>query len=355
MSFENLSDRERVLLSHLIDHYVSSATPVGSRVLANQYYKDLSSASIRNILQDLEEQGLVTQPHTSAGRVPTDTGYRLYVDTLLKAETLTESERERIRLSVSGAGKSIDAILGQTTRILAEIAHQMGVTVAPKFDQGILKRLQLVRISSERILVAIVVKSGLAQSVILEVEAKIKDDELTALESILNEKLSGLTLGEIRQTISARLASVEGDARLLKLFIDTKSAVWNQDSESQTHVVGAENLMSQPEFADRDNLLEFVRTVEERNKLIDAVNGVGGAPTSLGAPGAPGVVVTIGSENPTPEVKRCSVVSAEYKVGRVKGRVALIGPTRMRYSRLVSIVEYTAQSLTDKLRMTDSD
>lgn len=343
MAFENLSERERSVLANLINHYISSADPVGSRVIATKYEMGLSSATIRNTMQDLEDLGLISQPHTSAGRVPTDVGYRLYVDSLIQPESLTDQEKAQIRASIAGAGRSVEAILGQSTRILAQIASQMGVTIAPKFESGVLTRLQLVRLSSEKLLVVLVVRSGLARSVILEVEASMPEAELQTLEGILNERLTGLSLGEIRTSVSGRLADVGGNARLLKLFVDRDSGLWSNDGGAQMHVMGAENLLSQPEFADRTQLVEFVRTIQDEEKIIaDLMDSADGE-------SAPGVVVKIGSENSVDEMKRCSVVSAKYKVGRIEGKIAVVGPTRMRYSKLLSMVEYAAQSISENL------
>lgn len=355
MAFENLSERERDVLANLVNHYISSADPVGSRVIATQYNMGLSSATIRNTMQDLEDLGLISQPHTSAGRVPTDVGYRLYVDSLVQPESLTDQEKAHIRSSIAGAGHSVEAILGQSTRVLAQIASQMGVTVAPKFESGILTRLQLVRLSSEKILVVLVVRSGLARSVLLEVEASLPEEDLQTLERILNDRLSGLTLGEIRRTVSERLADVggightKGNARLLKLFIDQDSGLWNNEGGAQMHVMGAENLLAQPEFSDRAQLVEFVRTIQDEQKIIHDLMDDSDDNSSPGSTSTTGVMVKIGCENSLDEMKRCSVVSAKYKVGRIEGKIAVIGPTRMRYSKLLSIVEYAAQSISENL------
>lgn len=346
MAFENLTPREQEVLKHLVDHYVATADPVGSRAIATQFDMGLSSATIRNTMQDLEDMGYISQPHTSAGRIPTDRGYRIYVDNLLSPEKLSAVDKKRIQASISDAGRTVEAILGQSTRILADIAQQMGVAVAPKFEKGKLTRLQLVPLSSEKMLVVLVVKSGLARSLILEVEANLPESDLALLESILNERLNGLTLGEIRRTVSDRLQSVGGSPRLLKLFIDPDSAVWNDSAGTEMHVMGTDNLLSQPEFSDQAELIEFMRTVEDHEKLLS------GIPDSSEAPG---VVVRIGGENTLAEMRRCSVVSAKYKIGHIEGRIAVVGPTRMRYSKLLSIVEYAAQSMSASLSAADKD
>ncbi|MDH4034113.1 MAG: heat-inducible transcriptional repressor HrcA, partial [candidate division Zixibacteria bacterium] len=206
MAFEHLSEREKQVLYNLITHYIQSADPVGSRVIANRFTMGLSSATIRNTLQDLEELGLVEQPHTSAGRIPTDLGYRVYVDFLLKPDQLSAKEKLVIRDAVLKEGRGVDAILGQTCKVLGDITRELGVSIAPRFDEGVLKRLQLVPISDERIMVIVVVKSGLARSVIIEIQAAISETSLRQVEAVLNERLCGLTLGDIRRTITDRLA-----------------------------------------------------------------------------------------------------------------------------------------------------
>ena len=175
MAFENLSDREKQILYNLIDYYIQSADPVGSRVIANKFRMGISSATIRNTLQDLEEMGLVLQPHTSAGRIPTDLGYRVYVDYLLRPEDLTPGEKDTISDAILKEGRGLKEILGQTCKVLGDITHQLGVSIAPRFDEGTLQRLELIPISEGRIMVVVVVKSGLARSVILEVESAISE------------------------------------------------------------------------------------------------------------------------------------------------------------------------------------
>ncbi|MEE8576564.1 MAG: HrcA family transcriptional regulator, partial [candidate division Zixibacteria bacterium] len=153
MAFENLSEREKQILLNLIDYYIASADPVGSRVIANKFKMGISSATVRNTLQDLEELGLVEQPHTSAGRIPTDIGYRVYVDYLLRPEKLTQAEQQQIKQSIIKEGRGINELLGQTARVLGEITQQLGVTISPKFESGRLESLRLIRIAEGKIMV----------------------------------------------------------------------------------------------------------------------------------------------------------------------------------------------------------
>jgi len=343
VAFENLTDRERQILANLIDHYISTAGPVGSRAIANKFAMGLSSATIRNTLQDLEELGLVEQPHTSAGRIPTDSGYRVYVDSLLKPELLTAEEKNAVRSRIARDGRGIREILGQTARVLGEITHQLGLTVAPRFEVGVLKDLRLIPVSSDRLMVVVVLHSGLARTLILEVETSLADEFIAEVEQVLNERLRGLTLSEIRDTVQARLADISGQGRVIKIVIDSKDQIWREDRADDLIFSGTDNLASMPEFADRDRLKAMLKVVEEGKVLSDF----------LGQVQHEGLVITIGREHAIDQIINCSLVTASYKVGEISGTVGIIGPTRMPYSKAVSIVEYAARSITDLLKGMD--
>ncbi len=339
MSFENLSEREKQVLAHLVDYYVRSADPVGSRMIANKFHMGLSPATIRNTLQDLEELGLVEQPHTSAGRVPTDTGYRFYVDMLLRPEPLNPAEKQMIRDTILREGRGISDILGQTARILGDITSQLGVTVAPKFESGMLHSLRLIPVADGKLMVIVIVDSGLARSVILEVETSMSDLQLVEVETILNERLAGLALSEIRDTVSQRLEGVSGNARLIQLVIDSKAKIWSDDRAGLLHVAGVDRLPTIPEFADKEKLSKLIKVLEEGRVLTEFLSNADHE----------GLVITIGRENRISEIVNCSLVTASYKVGNITGTIGIIGPTRMPYGKLVSVVEYTARSISEVL------
>jgi len=337
--FEKLSDREREVLASLITQYIASADPVGSRLIANKFMTDLSSATIRNTLQDLEEQGLLKQPHTSAGRVPTDLGYRFYVDFLLQPEELSQEIKDEIKSKILKEGQGINEILGQTCRVLSDITKQLGVTMAPRFDAGILKRLELIPIAEDRLMAVVVVRSGLARSVIIEIEAAVSDSILSELEQVINERLAGLTLGEIRKTVVQRMADVSGHGKLLNLLIDSKDNIWKESEESGLHLSGAGQLVTKPEFASKEKLSELLKVMENGKILSDFLN----------QQEEEGLLITIGNESKFSEVLNCSLVTSSYRVGNIKGTVGIIGPTRMPYSQLVSVVEYTARTISETL------
>jgi len=341
MAFENLNAREQKVLKNLIEHYIQTADPVGSRVIANKYRMGLSPATIRNTMQDLEELGLVIQPHTSAGRIPTDSGYRVFVDMLLKPEPLTKSDKNKIKNIISRMGsRGLDTILSQTSKVLGEITSQLGLSIAPKFEEGILTRIDLIPAAEGKILVVVSMKSGLARTILLEAESGIDVKELARMQQILNERLCGLSLGQIRKTLAERLADTNCSPRLIKLFIDPEVNIWVDEGGDKLHITGTDNLINQPEFADRKKLSEFVRLIEEQSSLKEFIES-----QSVGE----GIIITIGNENPIEQIKGCSLVTTRYKAGKVSGTIGIIGPTRMPYSKLASIVEYTAKSLTDAL------
>ncbi len=339
VAFESLTERERQILANLIGHYITTAGPVGSRAIANKFGMGLSSATIRNTLQDLEELGLIEQPHTSAGRVPTDIGYRVYVDLLLKPEQLSSDEKQAIRQGMLREGRGIHEILGQTARVLGDITSQLGLTIAPRFEVGILKDLRLIPVADGRLMVVVVVQSGLARSLIIEVESSLKDDSVRQVEAILNERLRGLSLSEIRDTLSTRVADATGNARLLKVVIDSKEKIWTEDRSEDLTVAGADNLLVQPEFSDLNRLSSMLKIIEEGKVLSDFISQAHDE----------GLIITIGHEHAISEIINCSLVTASYKVGKISGSVGIIGPTRLPYGKAVSIVQYAARSITDLL------
>ncbi len=341
MAFEDLTERERAVLQSLIDYYIATAKPVGSRLIANRYELGISPATIRNTMQDLEELGLITHPHTSAGRVPTDRGYRVYVDTLLEPEELTHSEEEQIRSEIMVDYAAVEALLDQTSRVLGMISNQLGVTVAPRFDQGILTHIDLIPAAEKKILVVLAVKHGLVRTVLLEAESDLKTETLEKTTSILNERLCGLTLGEIKHSMEQRLKEGSGaDPKLIRLFLESSDNLMSFPEAEEVHLGGTTNIVGQPEFQDREKLRSLIELIEEKRLLAELVSAKGIKN---------GITVTIGKEMERGEIQSCSLVTSSYKAGRVAGTIGVIGPTRMRYAKLVSLVDYTAKLLSDIL------
>lgn len=337
MAFEQLTEREKKILACLISHYVKSADPVGSRAIANKFRLGISPATIRNTMQDLEELGLVSQPHTSAGRIPTDAGYRVFVDTLLRQEQLTDAEKEAIRNGTASGASGVESILEQTTRVLADLSSQLGVSISPQLDESVLSRIELIQMAEGKVLVVLAFRSGLARTILVEVDVPLRRRELDQMSQVLNEKLTGLTLGRIRTTIQERLANSGGHPRLLRLFVDDDSEIWKNLSTYQMHIGGTENIIFQPEFANREKLQDLMKLLHERTGLIELLQANRDENS--------GIIVTIGAENKAKEIQSCSVVSATYRAGPTVGTIGVIGPTRMPYAKLVSLVRYAAKQL----------
>lgn len=341
MAFESLSERERLVLKSLINHYVATAEPVGSRAVAQKYRLGISPATVRNTMQDLEEMGLITHPHTSAGRVPTDKGYRLYVDSMMGLEALTASEEDQIRREICADYAAVEDILEQTALVLATVSKQLGLTIAPRFDSGILTSINLIPVAEKKILVVLAVKHGLVRTVLLEAESSIDVKSLEKTADVLNEKLSGLTLGEIKESIDLRLKETSpADARLIKLFLDSTDSLLDLTEPDQMHLGGTTNIVDQPEFKDREKLRSLIEVLEEKKLLAELISAKGIKE---------GISITIGKEMERGEMESCSLVTSPYKAGKVRGTIGIIGPTRMRYSKLVSMVQYTAKLLSDVL------
>jgi len=346
MSFDNLSDRERQILRILIDHYINTAEPVASKTLAKNYDLKLSPASIRNTIKDLEELGFVRQPHTSAGRIPTNDGYRIYVDYLLRPEDLTETEKNQITNNINKEYSGIDQLLEQTSRVLGNVSHQLGVAISPKFDSGIITRLELIPVAERRVLVVLAMKSGLAKTVLLEVETDLKDYTLSETADVLNERLCGLTVGEVRRNIKERLSeTTKGDPRLIRMFIDSTEELLDISRQMEIHLGDTRHILSQPEFQDSARIREFIDLIEERQTMAELVTRAGiveGITVTIGVEGH-------GGERKPGESKELSLMSSTYSAGKFKGILGIIGPTRMPYSKLVNVVDYTAKRLSEIL------
>ncbi len=341
MAFENLTRREKAVLQSLIDYYIATAKPVGSRLIACKFELGVSPATIRNTMQDLEEMGLVTHPHVSAGRVPTDKGYRLYVDSMIEPEELTSSEEKQINSEIMVDYAAVEDLLDQTSRVLGLISNQLGVTIAPRFDQGVLSRINLIPVAEKKILVVMAVKHGLIRTVLLEAESSLQTETLEKTASILNERLCGLTLGEIKGSMEQRLKEVStADPKLIRVFLESSENLLNFPETEQVHLGGTTNIVDQPEFKDRDKLRSLIELIEEKRILAELVSAKGIKN---------GITITIGKEMERGEMQSCSLVTSSYKAGKVAGTIGVIGPTRMRYAKLVSLVDYTAKLLSDIL------
>jgi heat-inducible transcriptional repressor len=256
-------------------------------------------------------------------------------------EALTASEEDQIRREICADYAAVEDILEQTALVLATVSKQLGLTIAPRFDSGILTSINLIPVAEKKILVVLAVKHGLVRTVLLEAESSIDAKQVEKTAGVLNEKLSGLTLGEIKGSIDLRLKETSAaDAKLIRLFLDSTDSLLNLTEPDQMHLGGTTNIVDQPEFKDREKLRSLIEVLEEKKLLAELVSAKGIKE---------GITITIGKEMERGEMQSCSLVTSPYRAGKVSGTIGIIGPTRMRYSKLVSTVEYAAKLLSDVL------
>ncbi len=335
----DLSDRERGVLEAVVRSYVRTAEPAGSRTLARGYDLGVSAATIRNTMADLEEKGFLSHPHTSAGRVPTDRAYRYYVDQIMMPEPPTVSERQRLAAELGTETSGIESLVRLATKALSLITRELGVAIAPGIDTAMLEKLDLVQVSPSKVLLVATIGSGVVRTVYVDLSIEVPADTLLTLTVLLNERLAGHSLREIRETITDRLRDTAGDdpaaGEFLNIFMQSGSELFSLPSysESAVHLGQTSVLAEQPEFHSGENLKSLIELTEKRDLLASVLSQ-----RSEGE----GPSVTIGKEHATLELNDFTLVTAEYEVGNLKGVLGVIGPTRMPYEKVIAIVDYTS-------------
>ncbi|HEX3865106.1 MAG TPA: heat-inducible transcriptional repressor HrcA [Gemmatimonadaceae bacterium] len=347
MASEELSKRERRVLEAVIRSYVETAEPAGSRTLSRRFGLGVSPATIRNTMSDLEDKGFLFHPHTSAGRIPTSKAYRVYVDSLLSLPPIKQPETDRLAEGIGGNGSSpIESILRRAAQTLGVLTQELGVALGPRFDQSILRRLELVPVSRERLLMVLTLDGGLMRTVFVEVAGDIADHALESVTAVLNERLGGLTLAEIRSSLPGRLRDAGADARaseLLNIFIQEGEQLFDAAlpmSEGQLLLGAASVLAEQPEFSGADRMRRLLALTETPHAFGEAIRRRGQSP---------GISITIGAEHDDPRLEDFTVVTAEYHAGTLAGVIGVIGPTRMSYEKVISLVGHTSRLLSDLL------
>ena len=337
---QDLSERERHVLEAVVRTYVDFAEPAGSRTLAKRFNLGVSPATVRNTMSDLETKGYLFHRHTSAGRIPTDQAYRFYVDRIMQPQPLTDVERKRLVQEIEiGGSSAVERLVQRAIRALSLLSRELGVAVAPNLEEAIVERLELIQVSSAKILMVMSIKSGFVHTVYVDLPGEVQPDVLTSVTQVLNERLAGLTLQAIRKTLPDRLRDTGmgggGVDELLNIFIQSGSELfdWTPLQEGKVHLGQTSVLASQPEFNTGERLKGLIELTEQRALLADVL----GNREHKG-----GLKITIGSENPEEALSDFTLVTAEYRVGRLKGVIGVIGPTRMPYEKVAAIVDYTS-------------
>ncbi len=348
MSAAPLSDRTRRVLGALVREYIETGEPVSSGALRERAGLNVSSATIRNVLAQLEDMGYVWQPHTSAGRVPTDAGYRFYVDLLLEGRRVARdvaSVEARLRQEV-GDAPMMDELLSSTSHVLSETSRHVGFAIAPANEEAVFHRIEFVRLSGTRILVVMVARGNQVSQKTVDIGEGVSASELSQAANFLNAEFSGLRLDAVRDGVRERLREERTlyDQLLglaLRLASQTLATV---DGPTAVYIEGASSLLEQVVHASGISpatLGALLRMVEEKQRLVRLLNEyIDG----------PGLMVVIGAEHSDPELRPFSLIASTYFDGRGTGTVGVIGPTRMKYSRAIMAVDVAALAVARVLR-----
>jgi heat-inducible transcriptional repressor len=336
---EVLSDREEQVLAALVRAHIDLGVPIGSSSLLDRERLDVSPATVRKILVSLEDKGFVRQPHTSAGRMPTNKAYRFYATHALGHESPsggTSLDMLRKQLESKLQQVSAEEIHGQLAEIIGGVSMQLGLVLAPRFEQVIVDHVELVRLAERRMLLVVSLETGPVRSLVIEVGTTVDAQEVVGVSIRLNERLAGRTVWEVRATVRERIRELgtRFEPELLRAVVDEIETLATAPRDS-LHVAGARNICVQPEFRDSSDVAGLFDLVEHREVLAGLLSD------------RKGVVVTIGDENELHELHLCSLVTASYQVHGAVGVVGVVGPTRMPYDRVVALVNYAASRAPD--------
>lgn len=326
---EQLDERKTKILKAIIKTYLETGEPVGSRTISKYSDLNLSSATIRNEMSDLEDLGYIIQPHTSAGRIPSDQGYRFYVDHLMEEK---EREVSEMKNFVIERTEKMEQVLKNVVKLLATNTNYATMITAPQYQQGKLKFIQLSAVDEEQLLAVIVLEGNIVKNKIIRTELDGMDNEqILKLNLLLNTSLGGLALNQINLATIAKLKEQAGiHSEIVSKVLDAIAESVSEDEDLEIYTSGATNIFKYPELTDSGQAKELISAFEEKQQLVDLVN------ESLAGEENTGIQVYIGSESPVQTMKDCSVVTATYELGEgMKGTIGIIGPKRMDYENVV--------------------
>ncbi len=337
-----LNLRSRKILYALITEYISTGEAVGSRTLSRRYGIQLSPATIRSVLQDLEEEGFIQQPHTSAGRMPTDKGFRVFVDALVDLEEVSEVDRQAIRERLEGTRSGGD-VMREAGRVLSDLTGAATVLTAPAPEDEPLSELRFLPLRDGELLAILVGKTGTVQNRVVRGAARVDRADLDRVNNFLDSLLDGRSLRDLRNRLATEMDRERGTYRELaaKAKDMIERAVGAVASAAVVFIEGQGRLFDRPEFSDVTKLRDYLRAFEEKERLLELLE------RTLDADG---VRVIIGAEAGLGSLQDISVISSTYVAGGAGGSVAVVGPTRMDYGKVVPLVEYTAQAVSSLLR-----
>lgn len=337
-----LTERNRRILEAIIEEYIETAEPIGSRTVTRRHPLGLSPATVRNVMSDLEELGYLRQPHTSAGRVPTGKGYRFYVDSILQVRQLTSGEKQRLATHYHLRGLRAEEVLREAGKALSAISSYTGIVMAPRLDTTVFRHIDFIPLSEGRVLVVFVTRSGLVQNKIIQPREPISPRDLEKISANLNRRLKDLTIQEVKEQLFNEMekAKARYDELLRKTLLLSQEAL-KDELGGQVFIEGASNILEQPEFADVSRMKQLFRAFEQKSLLIDLLDR---------SQKADGLQIFIGSETEYTEIDGCSLITTHYASSRgTIGALGVIGPSRMHYSQVIPVVDYTAKLVSQVL------
>jgi heat-inducible transcriptional repressor len=344
-----LDDRKKRILQAIIDDYIDTAEPIGSRTIARKHELGLSSATIRNEMADLEEMGFLAQPHTSAGRIPSDKGYRLYVDELMQVRELSFEEIESIKNALEIKISEMSQLIKQASAIISRITKYTSMAITPMMMKSTLKAIQVVPVESGKALVVVVTNANTVRNCLIKVPENILPGSMIKISNMLNDKLSGLAIDQINLRFIRETANEIGVPNdvLIPILQGAYDCI-DQVDNSEVYLDGATNIFNFPEFRDVTRAKEFLNVLDEKGimlKLLSVCNET------------KGINIQIGNESGIREIKECSLVTATYSLGDIViGSLGVIGPTRMEYSKVISSLDYIRKKINAEIgRLLEED
>lgn len=335
------TDRIKNILQAVIVQYIYTGEPVGSNMLNKKHIPEMSPATIRNIMSEMEEMGYLAQPHASAGRIPTDKGFRFYVDSILKIKELPPETMEKIRARCQRS-KEVENVMLNASSILSSLSDCMGIVLAPRFENIFIKHIEFIKLNKTQVMMLLVSNSGIVQNRVVRIEEDLRQHDLERMSAYLNGIAKGLTLRKLKAKIIQEMKKEKNlyDQLLAKALEISRVALDKDKNTDNIYVEGKTNILDQPEFIqDAEKMRLLFKTFEEKSILVKILDK---------AMGSEGVQIFIGSESGFNEINVCSIVTAPYSNnGNVLGTLGVVGPTRMNYSKVIPLVNYTAMLLSD--------
>lgn len=335
-----LTARQMQILDAIVQDYIRTGEPVGSRTLSKRYVTALSPATIRNEMAELEERGLLRQPHTSAGRIPSDSGYRFFVEQLMARPRLAREQRRAVTEALGPTPRDYQSTLTQAVRVLAALSQCAAIVAAPHRQAETVKRLQLVQVSSQAVLAVVVTTNGDVHQYPIQLPEAMADGDLARLTNCLNAHAAGLSLQEAVSLFSQTSGPVPAELRGLLGEIAAQLAP-QLEQGARIYTWGTSHVLREPEFTETARMVDLVHWLEQEQEVYTLLGEL--------APHSQAVWVTIGRENPAEPLHVCSVVTARYRAGDVSGTLAVLGPTRMDYAQAYAAVEVVAEHLSSVL------